>query len=68
MIFDVDPQAAERLIEKAAGIAALKEIAGQAGNDGKAAGNEGIHHARPARTIGMQGKSSLEDRLKNALV
>ena len=68
VIFDVDPQATERLIEKAAGIAALKEIAGQAGNDGKAAGNEGIHHARPDRAIGMQGKSSLEDRLKNALV
>ena len=68
VIFNVDPQATERLIEKAAEIASLKEIAGQAGNDGKAAGNDGTRHVRPDRASGRQGISSLEDRLRNALV
>ena len=56
VIFDTDPQATERLIEKASRL--MEEIAGQAGNDGK---NSSSSHARPDR-------ASLEDRLKNALV
>ena len=68
VIFDVDPQATERLIEKASEIAAAKEIAGQAGNDGKAAGNDGARHARLDRASCNQAMPSLEDRLKNALV
>ena len=68
VIFDTDTQATERLIEKASRL--MKEIAGQAGNDGKVGrnGNDGkvgrnggIRHARPDR-------ASLEDRLRNALV
>lgn len=53
VIFDTDPQATERLIEKAA------EIAGQAGND--AAVIKGTIN-------GSCCKASLEDRLQNALV
>ena len=64
VIFDTDPQATERLIEKASRL--MEEIAGQAGNDGKPAnagqaGNANSRHARPDR-------ASLEDRLKNSLV
>ena len=62
VIFDTDPQATERLIEKASRL--MEEIAGQAGNDGKTdnhANEGGDRHARPDR-------ASLEDRLKNSLV
>lgn len=62
VIFDTDPQATERLIEKASRL--MEEIAGQAGNDGKTdnhANEGGDRHARPAQ-------ASLEDRLKNSLV
>ena len=64
VIFDTDPQATERLIEKASRL--MEEIAGQAGNDGKPAnagqaGDDNGRHARPDR-------ASLEDRLKNSLV
>ena len=62
VIFDTDPQATERLIEKASRL--MEEITGQAGNDGKTDNhtNEGGgRHARPDR-------ASLEDRLKNSLV
>ena len=61
VIFDTDPQATERLIEKATRIAQMKEIAG---NDGKTAGNDGPRHASPDRTSDVP----LEERLKNALV
>ncbi len=62
VIFDTDPQATERLIEKASRL--MEEIAGQAGNDGKTdnhANEGGDRHVRPDR-------ASLEDRLKNSLV
>ena len=76
VIFDTDPQATERLIEKASRL--MEEIAGQAGNDGKTdnagqagndrkpanagqVGDDNGRHARPDR-------ASLEDRLKNSLV
>lgn len=62
VIFDTDPQATERLIDKASRL--MEEIAGQAGNDGKTdnhANEGGDRHARPDR-------ASLEDRLKNSLV
>ena len=64
VIFDTDPQATERLIEKASRL--MEEIAGQAGNDRKPAnagqaGDDNGRHARPDR-------ASLEDRLKNSLV
>ena len=52
VIFDTDPQATERLIEKASRL--MEEIAGQAGND------DDNRHVRPDR-------ASLEDRLKTAL-
>ena len=82
VIFDTDPQATERLIEKATRIAEMKEIAGQAGNDGRTAGNDGRtagndertagndgnRHARPDRASGDGQKRPLEERLKNALV
>ena len=64
VIFDTDPQATERLIEKASRL--MEEITGQAGNDRKPAnagqvGDDNGRHARPDR-------ASLEDRLKNSLV
>ena len=53
VIFDTDPQATERLIEKASRL--MEEVAGNDGNEG------GDRHARP-------DQASLEDRLKNSLV
>ena len=65
VIFNTDPQATERLIDKASRL--MEEIAGQAGNQAKA-GNDinggntlSDRHARPDR-------ASLEERLRNALV
>lgn len=58
VIFDTDTQATERLIEKASRL--MKEIAGQAGNDGRNGKDDSTSHARPDQT-------SLEDRLKTAL-
>ena len=56
VIFDTDPQATERLIEKASRL--MQEIAGQAGNDGN---QDNSRHDRPDR-------APLEERLRNALV
>ena len=56
VIFDTDPQATERLIEKASRL--MQEITGQAGNDGN---QDDSRHDRPDR-------APLEERLRNALV
>ena len=58
VIFDTDPQATERLIDKAT---RLMEMAGQAGHDTKGTGHES--HARPDRT-----SVPVAERLKTALV
>ena len=57
VIFDTDPLATERLIEKAAEIAGQASMEGKVCNDGK----DGESKARPEQ-------ASLEDRLKNSLV
>ena len=56
VIFDTDPQATERLIDKASRL--MEEVAGQTGNDGD---KDNSRHSRHDR-------ASLEDRLKNSLV
>ena len=58
VIFDTDPQATERLIDKAT---RLMEMAGQAGHDTKGTGHES--HARPDRA-----SVPVAERLKTALV
>ena len=63
VIFDSDPQATERLIEKAS------QIAGLTGNDGKGNGKEGkVCEASFQTPIGNLSQESIAVRLRNALV
>lgn len=61
VIFDTDPQATERLIEKAS------EIAGQAGGHSVAGGSDKIKD-NDGHSENRQIQVSLEERLKNALI